>query len=432
MLSFIIFVAPLLILKMIMDLIRKRIKKCNSIKKSNKLRHKAKIIMIIGVSLLLLLSVALFFEMNEINVLYLLRSSPMVFIICLFVLTLAYWIIIKDVASRGNRLIKLIDFNEIFLEISTKSVESVPEKFVLYLRGFRHDSYAKDSYSEVRTYKALFSEQILCEYLNIPMYAVGMNKELWQPKGAMRVYIDDDNWMDEVKNLMGKSLMNVILVNDRSSCIWEIEQSCSQLNKTIFVVDDVDVYKRAKAGITVLELPEVDLKKYWNGFYFYKKDEGFEIIPFNPSHESDYGKLSNLIIKRTGAHRDLNKDVKIIYKVSAILCLMPVIQYVIDIIHGISQNQNCYHITVPLIILTFIALFFVLSYRLLLRIKKLGFYGLIISIVTCVAVEMLLDHFGHCDMSFEIVYWNMINGFLLLISPSYGLACKAFYKEKQN
>lgn len=290
MLSLIIFVVPLLILKMMMELIRKRIKNCNSIKESNKLRHRAKIIMIIGSSQLLLLSIAVFFEMNEINVRYLLRYSPMEFVVGLFVLMLIYWMVIKDVASRGDKLLQLINFNEIFLEISTKSVESVPEKFVLYLRGFRHDDYAPDSYSVVRTYKGHFSEQILHEYLNVPMCAVGMNKELWQPKGAMRVYVDDNCWKDDVKNLMEKSLMNVILVNDRSSCIWEIEQSCSQLNKTIFVVDDVDVYKRAKADLKVFELPEVDLKEYWDGFYFYKKDEGFEIIPFNPSHKSEYGK----------------------------------------------------------------------------------------------------------------------------------------------
>lgn len=141
--------------------------------------------------------------------------------------------------------------------ISTFSKETFlnnHSRFSLYLRGFEDDDYSKKRQFN----NSKFSEYQLVRLLktHIQVCAVGMTKELDSPDGAIRVYVNDDSWKDDVRELMGKSESIYILVNDRPSCLWEIVQSTELKSKTVYLVNNIVRYQivLSKLG-NVLDLP---------------------------------------------------------------------------------------------------------------------------------------------------------------------------------
>lgn len=141
--------------------------------------------------------------------------------------------------------------------ISTFSKETFLNKytrFSLYLRGFEDDNYSKNHHFK----KNRFSEYQLVRLLKtrIQVCAVGMTKELDSPDGAIRVYVNDNSWKEDVRELMDKSESIYILVNDRPSCLWEIEQSAELKSKTVYLVDNIVRYQNVQAKLDhVLNLP---------------------------------------------------------------------------------------------------------------------------------------------------------------------------------
>ncbi len=115
-------------------------------------------------------------------------------------------------------------------------------KFALFLRGFEDDVYGLDDYNLIS--KERFSELSFMENLQqyLPACAIGMTKESDAPFGARRVYVSDESWKEDVRDLMNRANLKFVLLNDRPSCIWEIEQSADVLNKTCFLVEDIDKY----------------------------------------------------------------------------------------------------------------------------------------------------------------------------------------------
>ena len=107
--------------------------------------------------------------------------------------------------------------------ISTASKHDFLEqhnKYCLFLRGFEQDDYGHDPVVSEKTYDS-FSEYEFTSLVmqNTPICAVGMTKEVNSPRGATRVYLNDDSWQNDVLELMEKSQAIYILVNDRKSCI---------------------------------------------------------------------------------------------------------------------------------------------------------------------------------------------------------------------
>lgn len=134
--------------------------------------------------------------------------------------------------------------------ISTSSKHDFLEqhnKYCLFLRGFEQDDYGHDPVVSEKTYDS-FSEYEFTSLVmqNIPICAVGMTKEVNSPRGATRVYLNDDSWQKDVLELMDKSQAIYILVNDRNSCIWEIEQSLKMLDKTVYIIDDIQKYENVR------------------------------------------------------------------------------------------------------------------------------------------------------------------------------------------
>ena len=118
--------------------------------------------------------------------------------------------------------------------------------FILFLRGFESDDYStKNKLKGMKKYKN-FSEyhffKSLKKTIELPIYAVGMTKELETPVGATRVYLEDYSWKQNVKELIEKASLIIIEINDRESCMWEIEMCDDYLKKTIFLITHKEKY----------------------------------------------------------------------------------------------------------------------------------------------------------------------------------------------
>lgn len=152
------------------------------------------------------------------------------------------------------------------LPISTltiKKFRSRHRKFALYLRGFQSDSYKsqmeKAAETQHRAYNAAYQfkkvkptskENVNNQPFNersfaraimkiMPIYAVGMTKELESPQGIKRIYLEDETWHEDVSFLIKEAQYIFILLNASDSCIWEIlESNKLARDKTIYISDD--------------------------------------------------------------------------------------------------------------------------------------------------------------------------------------------------
>lgn len=110
--------------------------------------------------------------------------------------------------------------------------------FVLYLRAFESDFYSKDP--KVSSFEGTLIKAF--ESNGRDVCAIGMTNELDAPYGAERVYVSDESWQSDVKELMKNANAIIILMSDRRSCIWEIAQSVEMLQKTCFIIESKDKY----------------------------------------------------------------------------------------------------------------------------------------------------------------------------------------------
>ena len=162
-------------------------------------------------------------------------------------------------------------------------------KYCLFLRGFEQDDYSHDPIVSEKTYNS-FSEYEFTSLVmqNIPICAVGMTKEVNSPRGATRVYLNDDSWQNDVLELMEKSQAIYILVNDRKSCIWEIEQSFKMLAKTVYIIDDIQKYENVRQQLAhKVSFPKVpnNQKSDKNIFVMAYLNEGFDVKSYQNNIE---------------------------------------------------------------------------------------------------------------------------------------------------
>lgn len=159
--------------------------------------------------------------------------------------------------------------------------------FILYLRGFEKDDYS----NKLRLYRIKnmrFSEYLFTKILSKHCIcaAVGMTRELDAPLGAKRIYVDDETWKNDVAELIEKSCQIYILINNRPSCIWEIETAAKYIEKVVFIIDDpikyVLVQDAVKRTIVFPHIPDLTIS---NRHYFLQYKDG----------RFDYHKYSNSI-----------------------------------------------------------------------------------------------------------------------------------------
>ena len=139
------------------------------------------------------------------------------------------------------------------------------DDFVLFLRGFASDDYSTEGQLERKAKKLKqsrrFSEYAFTKILGQrrTVCAIGMTKEISSPIGAVRIYVDDETWQQDVRDLMERAKAIYILVNDSSSCIWEICESGTWLSKSVLLVDDLEKYERVRSSGSICSfvLPEL-------------------------------------------------------------------------------------------------------------------------------------------------------------------------------
>lgn len=171
--------------------------------------------------------------------------------------------------------------NKHSLPLSGKRPNDVTKsKFFLYLRGFGYDDYSLTLKDLSKSHKEqnAFSEgrfiNILKQYM--PVYAVGMTKELNAPIGAERIYLNDAEWKQEVYQLMNKAKLIVVHLNDSDSCIWEIVKSNDFLNKVVFISSD--------------SMKLSNIRKKLNTYYIYPLPIGIKenSLSYQPNNDNTY------------------------------------------------------------------------------------------------------------------------------------------------
>ena len=217
-------------------------------------------------------------------------------------------------------------------------------RFALYLRGFESDDYSKRHAFQ----KHLFSEYHFMRLLKtrIRVCAVGMTKELDSPDGAIRVYVNDNTWQDNVRELMEKAQEIYILINDRDSCLWEIEQSASMQSKTTYIVSDLDKYNRARSALKdSLEFPPiVPDEKYEDAFFSLTHDgSAFKVDSF-PNDLEGYNLVAHGHIQQV-YHRDrLRKEIAtgwaVIFGPATLFVLASVLYYLCDLIFHFESDTH--------------------------------------------------------------------------------------------
>ena len=194
---------------------------------------------------------------------------------------------------------------------SLKHALKIQNGFVLFLRGFEHDDYTDEFYLKKKQCFKEFSEYHFVKAMDRykSTFAVGITNELEQPSGARRIYLDDLTWREGVKQLMEKSVAIVILMNDKKSCLWEIEQSASILNKTYFLVDSSLKYDKIRNSTkNIINFPELDYQKLPLLIHF--KENEIVLFPYK-NNISDYNIISNKIALNISCFSDFEEVKKI-------------------------------------------------------------------------------------------------------------------------
>ncbi len=177
-------------------------------------------------------------------------------LICMLAVTFVYFVILKKWERLRGRL-------------STLEMESGEWElwdYSLFLRGFSSDDYESIDKLELKSDDSFdgLSEywffKILSRADRRPVVSIGMPREVESPYGTQRVYLDDNTWNDDVKKLMQHAGMIYILVHDSESCVWEILQTRTLIEKTVFIADNQQKYDMVRGLIgSHIHLPPIDL-----------------------------------------------------------------------------------------------------------------------------------------------------------------------------
>lgn len=220
-----------------------------------------------------------------------------------------------------------------------KFVDKYPV-FALFLRGFEDDVYGIDDMKLMS--KEKFTEFNFMEVLEsyTPVCAIGMTKEADSPFGARRVYVSDESWKEDVRDLMNRANLIFVLLNDRPSCIWEIEQSADVLNKTCFLVEDIEKYNSIRSKLAgTIDFPDASKMEVNIPFALrivdipirIKDERGLEkpdsIIAIANNFENSkegYENLLSILIEGQSAKAKKSSSLlsKILYYIVAILLLL--------------------------------------------------------------------------------------------------------------
>ncbi len=130
----------------------------------------------------------------------------------------------------------------ILAPLSNKSINEVVssnEPYILYLRSFSRDTQLagnikSDSFSE-STFITITSS-----YINT--YAIGCPLEMATPEGVERLYIDGNNWKNDVFKLIKHATAVICVLGNSEACRWELRQIVHLKKDYVVIVDDFASY----------------------------------------------------------------------------------------------------------------------------------------------------------------------------------------------
>ena len=178
------------------------------------------------------------------------------------------------------------------------------EQFALYLRGFSFDNYNSIRTLQKQSQFKNFSEYHFFSILNkyLPVYSVGMTKELSAPLGATRIYLNDAEWEKDVQELIQKAELIIMLVNDSDSCIWEMEQ-CYYLDKTMLIVDDKEKFASIRRYFAKRHTYPFPISINSQTILFHNKEDGYSQITFGNTEKSYNEVIQHFMKEKYGIRR---------------------------------------------------------------------------------------------------------------------------------
>ena len=229
--------------------------------------------------------------------------------------------------------------------------------YILYLRGFSSDDYTT-TYQDLAKKKRFhfkFSEGDFIYFLRqyMPVFAVGMTKELESPLGAERIYLNDKTWREEVMELMQEAQLIVISLNDSSSCIWEIQQAYQFKNKVVYIADDKEKLLNIRKEMHRLGDNTFPASIKYNNIAYYVKNENIlKQLEFSNNAKSYKQTIKEIMYKKFGLKRFLLSHRQLYLIIVSYAILIVLIGWILSLFYEISGSN--------FIILTvlFMALFF--------------------------------------------------------------------------
>ena len=116
---------------------------------------------------------------------------------------------------------------KIFQKPANKVLSEDKRPPIIYLRSFKDDEKAAAPIIAPNIPIFFTEEEYLVDTLNDfgPCVAIGQPGEKLPDLGAARLYLDDDEWQDKVRELLVSSSLVVLRAGDTPNFFWEVEQS---------------------------------------------------------------------------------------------------------------------------------------------------------------------------------------------------------------
>ena len=108
--------------------------------------------------------------------------------------------------------------------------------YALYLRAFKADQR-----------RVIFKEEDLVRSLlqqHVVTFAVGLPEEIDSSPGALRVYINNDTWQEEVRMLMDSASYLFLRICYTDPCVWEVQQALSLSKELYIIIDNAEDYSK--------------------------------------------------------------------------------------------------------------------------------------------------------------------------------------------
>lgn len=229
------------------------------------------------------------------------------------------------------------------LPLSGKRPNDIKSKFVLYLRGFAFDDYTTNNKTlsenkDINKFSEGLFMGILKQYM--PVYAVGMTKELCSPIGAERIYLNDANWESEVLDLMSRASLIVILLNDSQSCIWELSKSNQFKKKVVYICDNNSKLLRIRKELNKQSVYPIPIGLTDRTISYVLEDSNRVIISEYSNKENDYMLiLKKMMYEKLGLRRFIFTQKRLNMAVWFYIAIMVVCWWSLALKFDLSANS---------------------------------------------------------------------------------------------